>query len=381
MHVRTFYEFFAGGGMARAGLGEGWRCLFANDFDPKKGAAYEANWGGEHLYVGDVAGVASFELSDHADLVWASFPCQDLSLAGPGTGLKGERSGAFWPFWNLMRGLRREGRAPRVIVLENVCGLLSSHGGEDFTALCRAVGNDGYRFGAMVIDAKWFLPQSRPRLFIIAVRDDLEPPPSVIAPQSSRHWHPARLIEAKSRLPLPLLSRWIWFDAAPPARRNSALADVIEHVPDPLWRSDRETAELLEMMSAVNRAKVAAALAKGERLVGTAYRRTRVENGVKAQRVEIRFDGVAGCLRTPGGGSSRQTVVLVENGRVRSRLMTPRETARLMGLPDGYALPPRANDAYHLTGDGVAVPVVRFLADRILEPLTAGSCDMRTIAA
>ena len=83
-----------------------------------------------------------------ADLVWASFPCQDLSLAGGGAGLKGERSGTFWPFWDLMTALVAEGRDPSMVVLENVCGTLTAHSGKDFTAICRALSNGGYRFGA-----------------------------------------------------------------------------------------------------------------------------------------------------------------------------------------------------------------------------------------
>jgi DNA (cytosine-5)-methyltransferase 1 len=98
--MRTFYEFFAGGGMARAGLGGGWRCLFANDFDEKKALSYAANWGAEHLLVEDVARVKVEALPGEADLAWASFPCQDLSLACDGAGLKGHRSGSFWPFWH-----------------------------------------------------------------------------------------------------------------------------------------------------------------------------------------------------------------------------------------------------------------------------------------
>ena len=80
MDQPTFYEFFAGGGMARAGLGHGWRCLFANDFDAKKSAAYRANWGAAELSPHDVWALAPFELPGRADLAWASFPCQDLSL-------------------------------------------------------------------------------------------------------------------------------------------------------------------------------------------------------------------------------------------------------------------------------------------------------------
>jgi len=87
----------------------------------------------------------------------------------------------------------------------------------------------------------------------------------------------------------------------------------------------------------------------------------------------VRFDELAGCLRTPAGGSSRQTILVVETRKIRSRLLSPREAARLMGLSDAYILPERYNDAYHVCGDGVCVPVVRHLAQYILEPLLGGS--------
>ncbi|NEX94953.1 DNA cytosine methyltransferase, partial [Caulobacter sp. 17J65-9] len=108
------------------------------------------------------------------------------------------------------------------------------------------------------------------------------------------------------------------------------------------------------------------------RRVGALYRRVRVEHGVRAQRAEVRFDGLAGCLRTPAGGSSRQFIVVVENGAVRARLLTPREAARLMGLPDDYRLPAATTAALKVAGDGVAVPVVRALAAQVLEPLLSG---------
>jgi DNA (cytosine-5)-methyltransferase 1 len=132
---QSFYELFAGSGMVRAGLGDSWGCLFANDFDDKKAASYRQNWGGEELVVGDVGTLSTSDLPGQADLAWASFPCQDLSLAGKGAGLKGQRSGTFWPFWNLIRELRAEGRRPNTVVLENVCGALTSHKGEDFRSL------------------------------------------------------------------------------------------------------------------------------------------------------------------------------------------------------------------------------------------------------
>ena len=138
--------------MVRAGLGPRWSCLFANDIDLKKAASYARNWGESELRLADVAELTTKDLPGVANLAWASFPCQDLSLAGSGAGLRGERSGTFWPFWNLMEELADEGRAPLVIVLENVCGALTSHGGEDFTAISTAIAG-GYRFGALVIDA------------------------------------------------------------------------------------------------------------------------------------------------------------------------------------------------------------------------------------
>ena len=127
------------------------------------------------------------------------------------------------------------------------------------------------------------------------------------------------------------------------------------------------------MMSPVHLAKVAAAKRAGRRMVGGVYRRTRVdETGAKVQRAEVRFDDVAGCLRTPSGGSSRQVILVVEGRRIRSRLISARETARLMGLKDSYVLPRQYSDAYHLTGDGVAAPVVRHLAEHVFEPLVHG---------
>ena len=80
--MRTFHEFFAGGGMARAGLGSGWKCLFANDFDRKKAEAYRLNWGAAELAVADVRSLPTSAIPGSPDLVWGSFPCQDLLAGG-----------------------------------------------------------------------------------------------------------------------------------------------------------------------------------------------------------------------------------------------------------------------------------------------------------
>lgn len=367
----TYYEFFAGGGMARAGLGSGWQCTFANEFDPKKAASYEANWGKGTLLVRDVAEVKPLDLPGVADLAWASFPCQDLSLAGSGAGLKGDRSGTFWPFWRLMEALGKRGRAPRVVVLENVCGALTSHGGKDFGSICTALSVSGYRFGAVVMDAVDFLPHSRPRLFIIGVIRGVEIPRALRGAIPEERWHSKALVNAQSSLNPDLLSKWVWWTMPAPRPSNVTLADLLEDEPNGLpWHSAAETKRLLSMMSVINLAKVRAAKREGRRVVGAIYKRTRPnEHGVKVQRAEIRFDDISGCLRTPIGGSSRQVMMIVEGERVRSRLMSPRETARLMGLKDSYILPKSYNEGLHLTGDGLVVPVVRHLARHIVEPI------------
>jgi DNA (cytosine-5)-methyltransferase 1 len=364
----TFYEFFAGGGMARAGLGEAWRCLFANDFDAGKARAYRDNWGEEDLALGDVWDLSPEDLPGRADLAWASSPCQDLSLAGSRAGLVGGRSSAFWGFWRLMQALMAEGRAPRVIVLENVAGLLSSNAGADFTAVCQAFGEAGYVFGAVEIDASAFLPHSRPRVFVIAARQgEARETPAFSGPPGA--FHGRAVVAAHGRLPAPLAARWRWWRLPAPARSNTRLIDLLEPDGAVRWRSPRQTEILLGQLSPLHQERLSLAMASRDRLVAAVYRRIRVEQGVKVQRAELRLDGRAGCLRTPAGGSSRQLLLVAENSQIRSRHLTAREGARLMGLPDAYRLPSSQTAALHLLGDGVAVPVVRFLAETLIEPL------------
>jgi DNA (cytosine-5)-methyltransferase 1 len=303
-------------------------------------------------------------------------------LAGTGAGLSGERSGTFYPFWEAMTALAKEGRAPAIIALENVCGALTSHGGKDFEAICRTYAKAGYRAGAMVINADLFLPQSRPRLFVVGVRADVAIPPDLLAPGPLEPFHTPALRRAVDKLPDGLRADFLWWSLPPPKPRALALRDVIEEAPESVpWHTPTETRTLLAMMSPVNAAKVAAAKRAGRRMVGGIYRRTRLNhNGAKVQRAEVRFDDVSGCLRTPAGGSSRQIIMVVDGDRVRTRLISARETARLMGLGDHYKLPRNYNEAYHLTGDGVAVDVVRHLARHIFEPIVSQAAALREVA-
>jgi DNA (cytosine-5)-methyltransferase 1 len=373
-HHPSWYEFFAGGGMARLGLGESWNCVLANEWSPKKAAAYRAYFGRcDELKELDVAKLTSRDLPGTPDLVWASFPCQDLSVAGAGAGLKGQRSGAFTPFWRLMRNLVDEGRAPKVIALENVLGTVTSHGGKDFEVILSSLVDGGYRAGAMVIDAARFVPQSRARLFIVAVRQDPAIPTGLSLKWPNPTWHPRSLMRAYSALPGRTQSHWVWWSLPEPTEAIRKISELIEEEPTGVdWHSETQTRQLINLMSGVNRDKLSEAQASGELTIGTVYKRTRRDrNGRKVQRAEVRFDEISGCLRTPVGGSSRQTVMTVEGRNVRSRLLSPREAARLMGVPEDYPIPRNYNEAYHLFGDGLVVPVVGWLGKNLLRRLVS----------
>lgn len=371
-----FLEFFAGGGLARLGLSDRFACMFANDIDGAKARAYEAAFGTGEMHQGDVWALNPKDLPGQAALAWASFPCQDLSLAGARRGLAAPRSGAFWGVHRLFDRLVQEGREPAILALENVSGLLTSHAGADFSALVQALDELGYRVGALEIDAALFVPQSRPRLFIVAAR---KAPPQLMAAAPSTPFHGAALRAAVARLPDKTRKHWVWWSLPQPPKRNTRLEDLLEPDDQAHWNSAEQTRKLIEQMSVLQRERVAALQDVGGRHVGAVFRRIRIEHGLRVQRAEARFDGLAGCLRTPTGGSSRQLLLFVEGDRLRSRLLAPREAARLMGVPDHFPLPSTQSSALHLLGDGVCVPVVRWLSEHLLAPL-AGVTALRKMA-
>ncbi|MEO8500938.1 MAG: DNA cytosine methyltransferase [Vicinamibacteria bacterium] len=356
-------DFFAGSGLVRLGLEPEFETAWANDISPKKALVHRANFDGDAFELRDIQEVSGAHLPS-ADLAWASFPCQDLSLAGNLNGMKaGTRSGLFWEWMRVLDEMAQSKRAPRILVAENVVGFLVANDGADFRTAYRALRDRGYLVGAIVVDAKSFLPQSRPRAFLIAVKDGLDLRGLVLGGPSAP-FHPASVVRAAAAVADP---DWLWWSLPIPSIRVPRFSDICErHAP----AEEIPVREIQKMLSSVNKEKLDAALQVGRLLCGTGYKRTRpVEDGSRRTFLELRFDGVAGCLRTPEGGSSRQTVVLVDKGRVRTRLLTVRECARLMGAPDSFRVPGTYNDGYRAMGDAVAVPVTRWLAQHLLLPM------------
>ncbi len=375
----VYYEFFAGVGMARSGLGSGWNCAFANDCDKFKQISYSSNWVDDHFDGRDVAQISASDLEGLADLAWASFPCQDLSQAGSKAGLgkanadpdEVTRSGAVWPFLKIIRGLAADGRHPALLALENVVGLLYANGGADFQSLCSALSEIGYRFGVVVADAAHFVPQSRPRVFVIAVRREVPIPSGLLADLPQSPWHPQTLLRARSRLSAMDADNWVWWSPGkPPAAKEFELEDIIDLSDDAQWNIDAATDRLIGMMSQSQLDRLAEAKAQGRPVIGSLYLRMR-PNGKEGnvQRAEIAFGSTLGCLRTPKGGASRPRIIVVDGDRVRTRLLSVGEAAMLMGLGEDFILPETYHEGFRLIGDGVVPAVVRFLAARLLEPL------------
>lgn len=368
-------DFFAGSGLVTYGLAPQFQTIWANDNCARKRDTYIANHGAAHFRKDSICDISGSELPA-ADLAWASFPCQDLSLAGNLGGMThGTRSGLFWQWIRVLTEMQEHGNKPSVLVAENVVGFLVADGGAHFGDAYRALRSLGYQVGAVVIDAGAFLPQSRQRAFIIAA-DPAIPMTGLVQRAPSEHFHPKSLIRAAFLIDDP---NWVWWSLPVPKKRRPDFSELCERKAP--CDSPTKTDALCSMLSPLNRKKLETALRANSFFAGTAYRRTRPDTaGGRVQRLEIRFDGTAGCLRTPRGGSSRQTVILADHGTVHSRLMTVRECARLMGAPDSYLLPGSYNDGYSAMGDAVAVPVTRWLSRHLLTPLAQRAASARSIS-
>lgn len=350
-HSPTALEFFAGSGLVSFALKRFFKVVWANDFCEKKAAVYRANHKKNTLAKDSIENIRGLDLPS-ADLSWASFPCQDLSLAGLIGGIGAKRSGLVWEWLRVIDEMKRP---PSILVAENVVGLVSADGGAHYRNLHAALTARNFRVGAILLDAINWIPQSRPRIFVIAVSREIAIPPALL--DSQRNWlHSDAVVRAGEGL-----QDWLWWKLPMPKPRKLNLSDIVER--DVPHDGPEATRRNLSMIPKRHRDYVAASNLD----VFPGYKRTRKTG----QMLELRFDGVAGCLRTPEGGSSRQVLVIRHSTGLKTRLLTARETARLMGAPDTYKLPGSYNDGYRAMGDAVAVPVARWLARFLLAPLAA----------
>lgn len=338
-------EFFAGCGLAGYALRSWFETVWANDISKKKFEVYRANFDESAYCLQDVKTVKGADLPE-THLSWASFPCQDLSLAGRMEGINSSRSGLVWEWFRILDEMPVK---PKVLALENVMGYVSADGGSACRAVHSALMERGYVGGAVMLDASLFLPQSRKRIFHIAVKKGTALPRD-IAGYAPCWLHPSAVQRIGQEL-----DGWVWWTAPKPASRIQSLKDIAEDgVP-----FDKDA--ILDILSGRHKRM----LEESGDAVAAGYQRTR--NG--RQVLELRLDGLAGCLRTLAGGCNRQYLVVKRNGEVHARLMTLREAGRLMGVPDSFAFPSGYRDGWDAMGDAVAVPAVEFIGRHFLAPL------------
>ncbi len=354
-----FAEFFSGIGLVREAIEPlGWECVFANDIAPDKARMYVERFGSDHLLVDDINNVTLADLPSDLDLLTASFPCIDLSLAGNRRGLAGNHSSAVWPFLELAAGLVSERTPPKALLLENVTGFVTSHGGQDLEEVCVRIGELGYCIDLVLVDAKWFTPQSRPRLFVVALRQDLAEHPLPPADEVTRLRTSAirRFQSVHQHIPfveLPL--------PEPPQGTTKRLVDVLDNMSldDESWWPDEQVYALRAEMHERHARRIEDLLRGKRDGVATMYRRVRQGRTVG----EIRSDRIAGCLRTANGGSSVQFLVDCRFGKVRIRPLTGREYARLQGANE-FPIHVARRQAQIAFGDAVCVPAVTWLVGR-----------------
>lgn len=362
---KTVAEFFAGIGLMRMGLErQGWAVRFANDIDEQKCSIYRSHFADadEHLFLGDIHKLRTDQIPS-ITLATASFPCNDLSLAGSRKGLAGKQSSAFWGFANIIEMM--ENRRPPIVLLENVLGFLTSHGGSDLKKVLLTLNRLGYSVDVFTLDAAKFVPQSRQRLFVVGV---FHQPMTTNTIQEQLQFFQSD-VRPKALADFILHHNEInWNIRTLPAQpqREINLADILEDIPaaSSIWWSNERAEYLFNQMSPRHR-KIAEEMISDKKIsYGTVFRRVRSGKSM----AELRTDGIAGCLRTPRGGSGRQILFVAGKGKFSVRLLTPRECARLMGADD-YIINVPLNQALFGFGDAVCVPVIEWIAKYYLNPL------------
>lgn len=183
--------------------------------------------------------------------------------------------------------------------------------------------------------------------------------PSFRDPEPLETMRPRRLLEKLGTTKLK--TGWVPLMLPQLPSENRNLDQCIDKDDSQDWWKEWRVKKHLNEMHVAHLRRITT-LRKGDSVsVGTIYRRVREGKS----RSEIRTDGLAGCLRTPRGGSSKQIVFTAGQGKIRMRWMTPREYARLQGCPD-YPIEVDRNQALWGFGDAVCVPVISWIAENVL---------------
>ena len=345
----TFIDLFAGIGGLRQGFEAiGGECIFSSEWDRFCQTTYEANYGDEHVFAGDITKIKSDEVPPH-DLLLAGFPCQPFSLAGVSKknalnrphGFRCETQGTL--FFDVARILAHH--RPRFFLLENVKNLVNHDRGRTFRVIMDTLEKDlDYRVHFRVLNAKSWVPQHRERIFIAGFLDD--------AGFSFDSMETARSLGGPAAQVDPA-SRRMARKTPESGYTEGRLANV-----HPRYTLSEHLWEYLQAYAAKHRRK---GNGFGFGLFGP--------DGV-ARTLSARYfkDGSEILIRQSGNGPPRR--------------LTPRECARLMGFDrpgrEPFQIPVSDTQAYRQFGNAVVVPVAEAVA-RHMEPCIKAACARRAL--
>lgn len=369
---KTVADFFAGIGLVTLGLQQaGWETVYALDYDDLKELQYTSNFGKGHFYTKDIAEEKGKNVPN-VTLAHASFPCTDLSLAGGRRGIYQGESQAFWQFARILQEMKdKYGEAsPNYVLLENVEGLLTSNSGNDLREVLQELNKLGYRVDLLRINASHFVPQSRVRIFIVGIHKSLVDSfdPSDLMQEFSMRSTNARPAKIISYINKHQDIDWYFHRLPNLPIRTEVLSDIVDESEE--WWPEERTAFLYNQLHGRQREIVDKQKDSDTYHYYAGFRRMRVRDGKRQSTVELRNDDIAGCLRTPKGGSARQILVRAGKGRIDARLINGREAARLMGAND-FVIPSSLtlNQALFGFGDAVCVNALQWLGENYFNSL------------
>jgi DNA (cytosine-5)-methyltransferase 1 len=312
--------------------------VYTSEWDAYAQKTYAANFPGNHPIAGDITSVNENEIPDH-DVLLAGFPCQPFSIAGVSKknalgrahGFADETQGTL--FFDVARIIAA--KRPRAFLLENVKNLQSHDKGRTFDVIKRTLTEElGYHVHWKVIDAAHFVPQHRERIIIVGFRDPVG---------------------------------FDWAALQLPAKGSRKLGEILHRTdgtePELVWDEGRyfdhgKNKVLPKFTLTDNLWNYLQVYADKHRLKGNGFGFGLVTADDISRTLSARYykDG---------------SEILIRQARKNPRRLTPRECARLMGLPDTFKIPVSDSRAYRQFGNCVAVPVIREAALLMSQFVTA----------
>ena len=366
------------------------RCVWANDWDKYACQIYRKHYGDKELVEGDIRTIDANTIPDF-ELLTAGFPCQSFSLAGKRKGFEDTRGTLFYEVARIA-----EAKRPRLLLLENVKGLLSNDEGRTFATIIQTLDGLGYDVEWQVLNSKHFgVPQNRERVFIVGH----------LRGTGSRQVFPIREASAVSVGKREDESQSGETSVALEASygKNKSLSNMVydghhkQFTEEMGILTGRENRQGTNWLVVADRTRSYANLGRNlesPKSVTNALSGVQKDNLVlavetaftKANMKQGRFSKECHSL---DGGKSKGVMLLdghpdgkprtcLREGRVldlafdgvKIRRLTPVECERLQGFPDGWTEGVSDTQRYKLLGNAVTVNVVEFLGWRLRECLS-----------